>query len=235
MYTHPVDPAATLDIAFRPYLVPGQLMDSLDPDILDFAADILRSTQDQTEAVVQAYYSIRDSYRYDPYAVNLDRDYMKASAFLHRSKGYCIEKANLLGAVARAMGVPSRLGFGDVRNHIGTDKLEKQLRTDLMVFHGYTDLYLNGKWVKATPAFNKELCEKLGVKPLEFDGKNDSIFQPAAPGGGKFMTYVTDRGTYAEWPVDAFIDALKEHYGHLFVKNDDAANLKPLTFTNDDI
>ena len=233
MYTHPVDPTATLEIAFRTYMVHGQLMDSLDPDILDFAADILRSTPDQTEAVIQAYYNIRDGYRYDPYAVNLDRDHMKASAFLHRKNGYCIEKANLLGAVARAMGVPARLGFGDVRNHIGTDKLEKQLGTDLMVFHGYTDLYLNGKWVKATPALNKELCNKLGVEPLEFDGKNDSIFQSAAPGGGKFMAYVNDRGTYAEWPVEDFIAALKEHYGHLFSKEEQGDNLTPLAFTNE--
>lgn len=203
-------------------------MDSTHPDIVAYAQTFAENAADPTAAVVQAYYTIRDRFRYDPYAVNLDEDYMKASAFLHRSAGYCIEKANLLGAVARALGVPARLGFGDVRNHLGTEKLEQRLGTDLMVFHGYTDLWLDGKWVKATPAFNKALCDKLGVSALEFDGTKDSVFQPTTAGGERFMTYVTDRGTYAEWPVKDFEQALREHYGHLFMQNRGGDPLRPL-------
>ncbi len=211
-----MDPNAPLTTDFRPFLVPGPIMDSLNPDIVALAEAHARNAASEREAAVSLYYAIRDGYRYDPYCVNLDRNHMRASAFMHRNKGYCIEKANLLGAAARALGIPARLGFGDVVNHIGTEKLAQWLGTDRMVFHGYTELFLEGRWVKATPAFNRELCEKIGVVPLEFDGIHDSLFQPYEPGGELFMTYVMDRGTYAEWPVDEFEAALREHYPHLF-------------------
>jgi transglutaminase-like putative cysteine protease len=223
-----MDPFAPLDEALRPYLEPGELMDSQHPDILAYAEPFARACAGPRETAVALYYAIRDRYRYDPYAVNLDRTYMKASAFLHRERGYCIEKANLLGACARALGIPARLGFGDVRNHIGTEKLERRLGTNLMVFHGYTELWLDGRWVKATPAFNRELCEMLGVEPLEFDGRSDSVFQACDPGGTTFMVYERDRGTYAEWPVEEFEAALREHYGHLFANRDAQSAKRPL-------
>jgi transglutaminase-like putative cysteine protease len=203
-------------------------MDSTHPDIVAYAEPFGRRCANEREAAVALYYAIRDAYRYDPYAVNLDRSYMKASAFLHRDRGYCIEKANLLGACARALGIPARLGFGDVRNHIGTEKLERRLGTNLMVFHGYTELWLEGRWVKATPAFNSELCAMLGVEPLDFDGISDSVFQAYSPGGASFMVYERDRGTYAEWPVEEFEAALREHYGHLFQHREAEKMLRPL-------
>ena len=91
--------------------------------------------------------------------------------------GHCIDKALLLAACARALGIPAQLHFANVRNHVGTAKLEERLGTDLLVFHGYTELWLDERWVAATPAFNKALCDRLGVAPLEFDGEHDSIFQ----------------------------------------------------------
>ncbi len=96
--------------------------------------------------------------------------------------GHCIDKALLLAACARVLGIPSRLHFANVRNHIGTAKLEAMLGTDLLVFHGYTELFLEGRWVAATPAFNKELCAHLKVPPLEWDGRTDAIFQAYSAG-----------------------------------------------------
>ena len=64
----------------------------------------------------------------------------------------------------------------------------------------------------ATPAFNRELCEKLGVPPLEFDGVNDSVFQQFDPAGGRFMEYVTDHGVTHTLPWHAMFAAWKKHY-----------------------
>ena len=62
--------------------------------------------------------------------------------------------------------------------------------TDLFVYHGYTDLCLDGKWVKATPAFNLALCTRFRVKPLEFDGRDDSIFHPFDEDDRRHMEYL---------------------------------------------
>lgn len=162
--------------------------------------------------VIKFYYYVRDHYAYNPYHLDLRPESMKASYLCERKQGYCIEKALILSALCRAIEVPTRLGFGNVRNHLGTSKLEAYLGTDLLVFHGYLAIFLNGDWVKCTPAFNKELCEKLGVDPLEFDGENDSIFQESDKNGNPFMEYVHFYGDFADMPLELFEKELHKYY-----------------------
>ncbi|MBN4061962.1 transglutaminase family protein [Bacteroidales bacterium AH-315-I05] len=203
---------------FEQYLQPATYTDSDHPSVVEYAETTTSGIKDKNEKAVALYYKIRDGYKYDPYRVDLNEQAMKASDLLTRDHGYCIEKANLLAATCRVVGIPSRLHFANVRNHIGTEKLEKGLKTNVLVFHGYTEMYLNGKWVKATPAFNKSLCEMLHVEPLEFDGKNDSIFQEYDKKGAHFMEYLHDYGHFDDVPRELFIQELKKHYPHLFEK-----------------
>lgn len=197
------------------YLAAGQYMDFNNEAVAKFAAEHGKGNTD-IEIAVNLYNAVRDKFRYDPYHIDMSVDGLKASGVIERGAGYCVEKANLLGAVARYHNIPARLGFAIVRNHIGTEKLQKALRSDLFVFHGYTELFLNGQWVKATPAFNKELCAKFGVAPLEFNGVEDSIFQQYAPDGGLHMEYLHDYGIFAEVPRELMIAELKKYYPHLF-------------------
>jgi transglutaminase-like putative cysteine protease len=197
------------------YLKPAEFINSNSEDVKKFAYKVIGSSTEPVEQAIKLYYAVRDSFNYDPYHVDLSSEAMKASSLLKRNHGYCVEKACLLAASARAIGIPSRLGFANVRNHIGTEKLEKILKTNVLVFHGYTELFLNDKWVKATPAFNKSLCEKLNVEPLEFDGITDSIFQDYSKSGNKFMEYLHDHGNFSDVPRDLFISELKKHYPHL--------------------
>jgi transglutaminase-like putative cysteine protease len=118
-----------------------------------------------------------------------------------------------LCALGRACGIPSRLGFADVHNHLATRQLIDYLGSNIFSFHGFMEFYLEGKWVKATPAFNKELCRKARVMPLEFNGREDSIFQPFNEEKKLFMEYITDHGTYADIPVDRIVEAWKATYG----------------------
>lgn len=195
------------------YLRPTEFVDSDHPAVVDFARRSC-SGGGPRERAVELYYAIRDGFRYSPWGVSEDRSAFRASTVAAREvrEAHCIDKANLLAACARALGVPSRLHFANVRNHIGTAAFEEQLGTDLLVFHGYCELYLEGRWVAATPAFNRELCEHLNVTPLEFDGTEDSIFQEYDRQGGLFMEYLHDYGSFADIPYDAIRAAWREHY-----------------------
>ncbi len=205
------------------YLKPTEFVDSDDPDIIAFAHKAVDESTDPVEQAVKLYYAVRDRFPYNPYEVDLSKHGLKASTALNRGYGYCVEKANIMAAGARVLGIPSRFGFADVRNHVGTGKLVEILRSDVMALHGYVEVYLNGQWVKATPAFNKELCEKLNVAPLEFNGVDDSIFQENDGDGGKFMEYVYDHGTYPDLPQEYMIQVLRNHYPHLFPESPEAA------------
>jgi transglutaminase-like putative cysteine protease len=197
------------------FLAPNSTLDADHPRVQAFAARHGQAA-DPVERAVQLYLAVRDGFRYDPWNVHLDPAQWKASLVLERAGtegAHCIDKAMVLAAAARAVGIPSRLHFANVRNHIGTARLEAKLGTDLLVFHGYTGLYLEGRWVAATPAFNIELCERLGVEPLDFDGRNDSVFQAYDRIAGRFMEYVQDHGAYDTVPFDAMFAAWREHYG----------------------
>lgn len=198
------------------YLNPGLYVDSDHPAVTEFAIETTTGVSDDREKAIKLYYRIRDGWRYDPYQLDLSEEGLKASDLLKRDYGYCIEKANLLAASARAIGIPSRLGFANVKNHIGVEKYYEILGTDVLVFHGYVQLFLKKKWVTATPAFNKELCERFEVAPLEFDGEHDSIFQEYNHTGHKYMEYLHDYGTFADVPRDLFISELQKHYPKFF-------------------
>ncbi len=202
------------------YLTQAYYIDSDSPDVIAFAKKNTEGATTDIEKAVKLYYAVRDGFLYDPYHVDLRAEAMKGSATLKRGSGYCGEKATLLAAAARVVGIPSRLGFANVKNHLSAQKLLDLLRSDVFVFHGFTELFINGKWVKATPAFNKSLCDKFGVAPLEFDGINDSIFHEFE-GGKKFMEYLHDFGSFADVPRDLFIKSLQENYPHLFDANDE--------------
>lgn len=168
----------------------------------------------EKEAAVALFYAVRDRLRYSPWRVGLrPEDYLASEVLLREPReGHCIDKAMLLAALCRARGIAARLHFWDVRNHLGTADFERRLGTDRLVFHGYTELWLGGRWVAATPAFNAELCARLGVAPLEFDGEHDCVFQAYDREAGRFMERLEDRGAFATIPFEAMIAAWKVYY-----------------------
>jgi transglutaminase-like putative cysteine protease len=161
---------------------------------------------------VALYYWVRDEIRYNPYGVALTPETLAASHTLAVREAWCVPKSVLLAALCRAVGIPARLGFADVRNHLSTERMRQSMDTDVFYFHGYTAIFLEGKWVKATPAFNIELCEKFGLHPLEFDGLEDSLYHEFDRSGNRHMEYLNDRGEYVDIPLDEMLAVFAEHY-----------------------
>ena len=194
------------------YLSPTYYIESDHPAVIEFADKHTQSGEKEIKRAIQLYYAVRDGIRYNPYSMEPYKDSMRASSVLKKKDGYCVAKAVLLAACARSQKIPARLGFADVKNHLTTKRLMRLLGTDLYIYHGYTELFLNNKWVKATPAFNLTLCTNFNVKPLEFDGTKDSIFHPFDQSGNKHMEYVKDHGTFSDLPWETIMAASKKSY-----------------------
>ena len=214
-------PADSLEI----YLRPGRFVDSNHPAVRAFAREHARGAND-LERAVALYYAVRDAVRYNPFQNFLSDDSYRASTCLVRGEGWCVPKAALLAACARAEGIAARVGYADVKNHLTTPALTARMGTDLFIYHGYTELWLEGKWVKATPAFNLSLCEKFRVLPLEFDGRHDSIFHPFDADHRRHMEYVGQRGTFADVPVEEIKRAFSITYPNYYNLGPDAAREK---------
>ena len=199
------------------YLSPTYYIDSDVSLIADFAGIAAGDKKTPVEKGVALFYAVRDKIRYDPYRIDLEqREAFKASVIIAKGYGYCVAKAIVLAAAARALGIPSRLGFADVRNHLSTERLRQLMKTDTFIFHGYTELFLDNYWVKATPTFNLSLCDKFGVNPLEFDGRSDSLLHPYDREGRRHMEYVRDHGHFADVPYEKIVAYFREYYPAYF-------------------
>ncbi|MFY9511940.1 MAG: transglutaminase family protein [Rubrivivax sp.] len=188
------------------------LIDSDHTDVIHFAERHAQGA-DSRERAVALYLAVRDGFRYDPYRIDLSPVGMRASSVLAQGYGWCVPKAALLAATARAAGIPARVGFADVRNHLSTERLRQSMRgTDVFVWHGYTELLIGGAWLKATPAFNIELCERFGLLPLDFDGREDSIYHPYDRAGNRHMEYVAQRGSFDEMPLAQIVADFAQVY-----------------------
>jgi transglutaminase-like putative cysteine protease len=179
---------------------PGTYVDSDHPVIIEFAMRHAAFGSD-IERAVSLYYAVRDGFRYDPYRIDLSPDGMKASTVIAKGHGWCATKAALLAAVCRAAGLPARVGFADVRNHLSTERLRRSMGTDIFIWHGFAEIWLDGAWIKATPAFNVQLCEKFGLLPLDFNGREDSLYHPFDRQGQRHLEYIAQRGSFDDVPV----------------------------------
>lgn len=204
------------------FLSSGRFIDSAHPAVAAFASEHAHGESD-LERGVALYYAVRDRIHYNPF-LNLSAETSyRASDCLAAGEGFCVGKASLLAAVARAAGIPTRIGFADVKNHLTTPRLREFMGSDEFIYHGFAELSLEGRWVKATPAFNIALCEKFRVKPLEFDGRNDSIFHPFDADERRHMEYLRDRGSFADVPFEEIRTAFREFYPQLYALRGGAA------------
>jgi len=196
-------------------LTPTSFLDSDDPAVVAFAEKVCAEAGavSERDKAVALFLAVRDGWRYDPYSSSRDAGDYRASTVLARASAYCIPKAVLLSALCRAVGIPARLGFADVRNHLQSEKLRERMGTDLFLYHGFSEIWLDGQWRKVSSAFNKELCERFGTKVLEFDGVSDALMHPFDTSGNRHMEYVRQRGSFVDLPFDEIMAAFDEAYG----------------------
>lgn len=200
------------------FVMPAHFVESDSLEVQQFVSAALRdlpADASPRDKAIRLFEAVRDGIRYDPYSFALDEDSYRASRIVGAEAAFCVPKAILLAACLRAVGIPAALGFADVRNHLNTPKLQELMGTDLFIYHGYVQLWLGEESYKVTPAFNIELCERFGVKPLVFDGHHDALFHEFDENDQRHMEYVNDRGLYVDAPMTEFLKAFSETYPKL--------------------
>ena len=199
----------------RLFLDPGDYIDSEHPAVVAFARENAPADASDRDRARALYKAVRDKIRYNPYVNMRSPETFRASSVIAAGNAYCVGKAALFAATCRVHGIPARVGFADVRNHLTTDKLRESMGTDLFTWHGYTHVYVDGAWRKATPTFNASLCEKLGVKPLDFDGHDDALLHPFDGAGRAFMQYVEDHGAFHDVPAQFLMREMARVYSKM--------------------
>lgn len=216
------------------YLQPTSFLDFEHPSIQQYGDHVLADVDlaDKITVATTLYQAVRDDIRYNPYVFSPTPESFSASHCLAQGKSYCIPKAVLLAALARRYGIPSKVGFADVKNHLSTQQLIDFLRSEVFVMHGYAELWLEGRWVKATPAFDAELCQRMQVATLDFNGREDSVFHEFNGEGQRHMEYVREHGSFDDVPHEFILRSVTEAYPHL-VENLDSQSFNGRSLETD--
>jgi len=194
------------------YLDSTWYLDHDHPDVAALARSTCLGCETDVDRAVRLFEAVRDGIRYTVKVDLADPAAYRASATLARKDGFCVPKSILLAAVLRAVGVPSRLHFADLRNRLVPDDLKAMMRTDVFVFHGYVEAFLEGQWRKATPSFDPETCRRRGITQVTFDGRSDALLHPESVDGRLQFEYLADRGTYHDLPFDEILAVLVQTY-----------------------
>jgi transglutaminase-like putative cysteine protease len=196
----------------EPFLAATWFVNADAPEIVALAGEVVGSGGDDVERACRLVYAVRDGIRYSAYNIELAAESLRATHVLAKGEGWCVSKSVLLAALCRASGIPCRLGYANVRNHMATRKLVEHMGTDVFYYHGFNEIFLGGRWVKATVAFNRTLCAKARLAPLDFDGVQDSIYHPYDLAGQRYMEYLHDYGSFADVPYDDLMAKFRAVY-----------------------
>lgn len=197
------------------YLHPTYIIDSDHRSVIAKAEEIVAGcmTDSDVEKAQKLFLFARDGVPFSRFVKVGTREDFQASTTLERKKGYCAQKAVVLAALARAAGIPARLGLADIRNHAVAPQMLKLLRTNIFKVHVFVEMLIEGEWRRATPAFDTATCSRVGWPVVRFDGENDGMLSPELAGGERFIEYIKWFGTYPDLPYELLKAELHRFYG----------------------
>jgi len=196
----------------NPYLRSTKTIETDHPYVRELASALCAGTPDPAGRAVRLFEYVRDRVRYTVRVDFADIEAYRASATLERGNGFCVPKSILLVALLRAEQIPARLHFADLRNRLVPDELRTLMGTDIFFFHGYVEVLLEGRWLKATPSFDPRTCRRRGIVPTVFDGHSDALLSPCDVDGRPQFEYLRDRGPSDDLPFSELLETLYREY-----------------------
>jgi len=205
-------------MAMEEYLQSTEFFDFDKSSVKKKALEITENCKNEKEKAIALFYWVRNQIKYNmmTYIPRIKANFI-ASVTLERGDGFCVSKSILLSSFARAVGIPARIHLVDLINHKMSQKIADFMGTWTMHYHGYSEFYLDGKWVKLTPSFDTQTALKGGFLPMcEFDGESNAVFPEYDNEGNKFGEYTMDRGVHADLPLEDIAKVFEEKYPTLY-------------------
>lgn len=195
------------------YLQASPSIDCDHPAIIELSERLTRDCNNDSEKAVRLFYYVRDKCHYNMYATTSERAAYRSSSILNSGQGWCLQKAILLASLGRAAAIPSRLILVSIRNHKSPPEAVKLMGSNVFFPHAYNQFYLDGMWVKAAATFDREICERIQVPVVEFDGQHDAVLPSQDLKGQPYIDYLEEFGYYAELPWKMILEKTQQLYG----------------------
>ena len=183
------------------FMQPTFFIDSDHESIVKLASNLTRASDPPEIRAEQLFIYVRDEIEYN-FPNPLEKENYIASKILARGKGYCITKAVLLCALARAAQIPTAIIHSDLLDHTLPPHVQELMGTNIMYFHAFNSFLLGGKWIRADASQSYELIKRKGYHLVEFDPTKDSLLPETMPDGRPHAEYLKIYGTYSDFPFD---------------------------------
>jgi hypothetical protein len=190
---------------------PTRFMDCDHPSIIARVRKLEVTDLPPAQRAVRLFEFVRDRITYE-FKAKLDaKDYI-ASTVLARGFGFCVQKAVLLCALARAAGVPAALAMTDVRDRSLPKKITDGMGTDILHHHGLAGFHLGGRWLTVDASLSPDVVHRKRYRPVEFDGRRDALLQRTTRTGRPHCEYIACHGLFEDLPFEEMMGAFREKY-----------------------
>lgn len=184
------------------FLTPAPGVQCEPGEVFELAKRVARGSANEVEAAQKLFEFVRDTVRYSVRVPFDSLEHYLALNTLARGRGYCVQKAALLCALARAVGIPSRLGFADIENNLLPEGLYEITGGKVLHYHCFVEWFVGGAWHKATPSFDKALSAERGWRLVEFVPGQDLLLPATDLAGRPHIRYVKQRGWRLGVPLE---------------------------------
>lgn len=197
------------------YLRATRDIDSDHPAITELSQRLTSHCSTAGEKAVSLFGYVRDECHYNMYATTSEREAYRSSAILQSGQGWCLQKAILLASLGRAAGIPSRLIMVSIRNHKSPPEAVELMGGNVFFPHAYNHFFIDGRWVKAAATFDREICQRIEVPVVEFDGIHDAILPACDNNGQPYIDYLEEFGYFSDIPWAMILEKSHEIYGEI--------------------
>ena len=185
------------------YLRTSRLVDLNSEIVMETTNRVIKDARTPREAAIKIFYFVRDEIKYKFVAIPLG----KASTVVKTRTGQCTAKTVLIVAMLRAANIPARFHFADLRTEF-VKGLESHLIYKIMprtIGHAYAEVYLDDKWIKIDPIFDKELYDLIKKRAVGLGAAD--LPNPSIDWDGYHDVSITDSFLAEDFGVHASAEA----------------------------
>lgn len=195
------------------FLEPAEGIQCAHPEVLALARQVARGSHNDVEAAGRLFEYVRDTVRYSVQVPYAPMEQYLALNTLQRGWGYCVQKSAVLVALARALGIPARLGLADIENHILPPAMVHMLGSNIIYYHCFAEWWIGGQWLKATPSFDRQLCTERGWRLVEFVPGANLMLPETDLAGNPHVSYIRYHGWRQGVPLEEMLQGWQETMG----------------------
>lgn len=188
------------------------VIDSDHESVRHLADELTLGAAGDVDRVKALFEWVRDEIRYDMGPVLSERSDWTASSTIDRGYGFCQQKAVLLAAFLRAVGIPSGIGIEVLLDHKIPPHFAEYMGGQHIPLHGYTLAFVEGRWQRIDATLDSALCGRKGYRVVQYAPGSDRQLPTTDLDGKPHVEHLAVLGEWSDLPDEIVAQTLALPY-----------------------